>query len=445
MTPPAPAGALVATVGDLSAAVTSITEKIEEQKRWTQSELVLVHQKIKDRAEFVDSTLKSLSGNVDALLADVAELKKIKVNITDFKQSLANVELRAETEKAALEGLVKKTREDMSRDMNTAIQTVTNKCEALDSSLTNVKETVTKMDSEQLPEIRKALEDERTKRRTEDLRLERENEALRGAFDRRVDEVITLLRKDIDTASKKLQEEMATKDDRDKLQRDIDMLKQSLGHGVSALEDAIAALKEALNKHRDSTTTSLEKITKDITQLMKDLSTCESSLKAFTVNCNADFKKIRDSLKEQVLTLQRDLSDARAAAAQACVQNEKQIQVCVSESTVLKEARNLLFDKLKIKEVVTVVRDWQGNHVPNTTVNLGDLEQRVARLRSDLQKEHDAVEELQKNQTQVRSHFKRFHDIASGLDSGPLGTIADSQTSDTIVMKPSKLPPITPR
>lgn len=444
MTPPPPAGALVATVADLSATSTAIKEMLEEQKRWTQQELTVLYQKIKDREQAVDTKLKGIATNVDTLTADVEELKKFKVNHTEFKTALANVEMKAQTDRAEIEALISKNREDNTRDLNASIQIVTNKSDVLDAGLKTVTNQVNKIDSEELPELRKALEEEKSKRRAEDLRLERENESLRSAFDRRVDEVITLIRKDIDSASKKLRDEMATKEDRDKLQREIDQIKQSLSNNTSALEDAIASLKEALQKHRDTTTASFEKVSKDVTQLMKDVSALESALKALTTNTNADFTKVRDSLRDQILALQRDISENRAAAEQGRVTNEKQINVCVSDTAMLKEAKNLVFDKLKIKDVVALVRDWQSDFVPSKTASIKDLEKIVRQHTTDIQKNFDGVDDLNKNMVQVRAHFKQFHTIATGLDPS---TAFHHHALDPGRASPggTKLPPITPR
>merc|ERR1719388_353683 len=142
----------------------------------------------------------------------------------------------------------------------------------------------------------------------------------------------------------------------------------------------------------------------------------KSDLQQLTQNTTVDFKKIREQLKEQIAQLHRDLSEARAAAAQAAVNNEKNIQVVAGEVTPLKEARSVLFDRLKIKDVAGLVRDWQATHVPTTTASLSDLEARVARLKQDLQSEHDHGVELHKNVSAVRSHFRNFRQIADGLD-----------------------------
>merc|ERR1719388_111310 len=142
----------------------------------------------------------------------------------------------------------------------------------------------------------------------------------------------------------------------------------------------------------------------------------KSDLQQLTQNTTVDFKKIRDSLKDQIAQLHRDLSEARAAAAQSAVNNEKNIQAVAAEVTPLKEARSVLFDRLKIKDVAGLVRDWQAGHVPTTTADLSDLKARVDRLKTDLQTEHDHGVELQKSVTAVRGHFKMFHTIATGLD-----------------------------
>jgi DNA repair exonuclease SbcCD ATPase subunit len=427
MAPVPPAGALVATVGDLTNAITQLTEKIEEQKRWTQSELDLLRQKQTEYSEKTDETLKGLQTVTDAHAVDIADLKKTRVTTADFRQQITNIEMKAETANGALEQLIKKCREDCTRDLNTVTQNITTKVEACESGMQAIRDSVHEINSETIPDLRKQLEDERTKRRAEDLRLERQDEALREQFDRRCEEIIALLRKDIQDALSKITENCATKEQLEAILRDLAALRTSMTTQFSSIDDLIEGLKEALKSHREAVAASFDKIGKDITILMKDSSTMQSDLQQLTTNTTVDFKKIRDSLKDQIAQLHRDLSEARAAAAQAAVNNEKNIQTVAAEVTPLKEARSVLFDRLKIKDVAGLVRDWQAGHVPTTTASLSDLEARVARLKQDLQAEHDHGVELQKNVSAVRHHFRNFRQIADGLD--PSDVPASGQTT----------------
>jgi len=285
-----------------------------------------------------------------------------------------------------------------------------------ETGITAVREAVYEINSETLPDLRKQLEDERTKRRAEDLRLERQDEALREQFERRCEEIIAMLRKDIENALEKLKNDCATKEQLEAILRELAALRTSTTTQFSSVDDALEGLKEALKNHREATGESFAKTGKDINTLIKDSSAMTSDLQQLTQNTTVDFKKIRESLKEQIAQLHRDLSEARAAAAQAAVNNEKNIQIVATEVTPLKEARSVLFDRLKIKDVAGLVRDWQAGHVPTTTASLKDLEARVVRLKQDLQQEHDHGVELQKNVIAVRGHFKMFHSIATGLD-----------------------------
>lgn len=427
MAPVPPAGALVATVGDLTAAITTLTEKIEEQKRWTQAELDILRQKQTDYSEKTDETLKELQNVTDAHAVDIADLKKTRVTTADFRQQITNIEMKAETANGALEQLIKKCREDSTRDLNTLSQNLTTKVEAAESGIQAVRDSVHEINSETIPDLRKQLEDERTKRRAEDLRLERQDEALREQFDRRCEEIIALLRKDIADALAKLAENAATKEQLEAILRELAALRTSVTTQFSSIDDLIEGLKEALKNHREATAASFDKTGKDITVLMRDSSAIQSDLQQLTTNTTVDFKKLREYTKDQFAQLHRDLSEARAAAAQAAVNNEKNIQTVAAEVTPLKEARSVLFDRLKIKDVAGLVRDWQAGHVPTTTASLSDLEARVARLKSDLQSEHEHGVELQKNVSAVRSHFRNFRAIADGLD--PADAVPSNQTT----------------
>jgi chromosome segregation ATPase len=416
MAPVPPAGALVATVGDLTAAVTQLTEKLEEQKRWTQAELDLLRQKQTEYAEKTDEALQALQTVTESHTVDIADLKKTRVTTADFKQQITNIEMKAETANGALEQLIKKSREDSVRDLNSATTTITSKVEAAESGIQAVREAVHEINSEVIPELRKQLEDERQKRRSEDLRLERQDEALREQFERRCEEIIALLRKDIENALNKLTDQSATKDQLEAILRDLQALRTSMTTQFSSIDDLIEGLKEALKAHREATAASFDKTGKDVGVLIKESNTTQSDLQQLTTTTTIDFKKIKESLKDQIAQLHRDLSEARAAAAQAAVNNEKNIQVVAAEVTPLKEARNMLFQTMKIKDVAALVRKWEADWVPPTTVKLKDLEAKVDRLDSELQAEHDHGLELQRDLSKVRGHFKMFHSIAAGLD-----------------------------
>lgn len=434
MAPVPPAGALVATVGDLNAAVTLLTEKLEEQKRLFEAELQKVSQKQTDYAEKTDESLKSITEVTDKQGVEIEELKRTRVLNSQFTQQITNIEMKLQTDYGALEQLIKKCREDNTRDLTQCTQTLTAKVEAAESRISAVLDSVDAVVNEVIPDLRKQLEDERSKRMAGDLRLERADEELRDKFEKRCDEIIAWVKQHVEKSLAGLTDNFAVKEDLEKMLRDLAALRTQMTTQFSSIDDLIEGLNTQLKNHRQATQASFDQNKKEIGILMKDSNTIQSDLQQLTTSTTADFKKIKEHLRDQIAQLHRDLSEARAAAAQAAVNNEKNIQVVAGEVTPLKEARSVLFDRLKIKDVAGLVRDWQAGHVPTTTASLSDLEARVARLKTDLQTEHDHGVELQKSVTAVRGHFKMFHSIASGLD--PSDSFGQGGATDT------KLPPI---
>jgi hypothetical protein len=410
-------GAQVATVGDLTAAITQLTEKIEEQKGWTQQQLDLLLTKHTDYVEKTDEALKALQNETQTSKEEINVLKATTVLDTKFREAISTVELKVDTVSGALEQQIKKTREDSTRDLTFAVQDMTTKVDACELGVKAVRESMHEITSTLLPEMREQLEDERKKRREGDARLEKNDEVLRESSDRRCEEIIALLKKDIEDAVAKLKPNLATKEELEAILRELAALRTSMTTQFTSIDDSMDGLKEALKNHVEKTAASFEKTMKDISILMNDSRTMQGDIQQLTTSTSADFKKIREYMKDAFAQLKKDLSEARAAAAQAAVNNEKNIQVVAAEVTPLKEARSVLFDRLKIKDVAGIVRDWQAGHVPTTTASLSDLEARVARLKNDLQTEHDHGVELSRSMTAVRGHFKMFHSIASGLDA----------------------------
>lgn len=433
-----PAGALVATVGDLTAVGTQVHEKIDENRRWVEHELDKLGTRAKDLFDQTDASIKQNNMDIAAFPAQIDELKKTKVNLSEFKQQLSTLEMRIESTNSNLEAMIKQVSDDTKTALASAITSMTTKVEATEAGMSSLRDQFHVIENDTIPDLRRQLEDERVKRNAADIRLEKRDEELRESFDTRIQEVMGLLRQDIEDARKKLLEELGTKDSLAALGREIATLKSMYGQEQQDLIDSLAGLKVAFKDHVEATQHSFDKMGKDVTALMKDSTNIQIGLQQHVQATSVEFKSVRDNFKELIAQIRKDLADVRAAAAQAAVNNDKKIEAVASEIPPLKDAKRKIFDDWKTKEVIDIVRDIDGRWVPTISAKVVDLESHYQRLKEDIQSEHDKIERLRLSTDKIRGHFKMFDVIAKGLDEDGDG-VPDYAQSD-------RLPPIkTPR
>lgn len=282
MAPVPPAGALVATVGDLNAAVTLLTEKLEEQKRLFEAELQKVSQKQTDYAEKTDESLKSITEVTDKQGVEIEELKRTRVLNSQFTQQITNIEMKLQTDYGALEQLIKKCREDCAREMNSSVQQITTKVEAAEASITEARQAADTITSEMLPELRKQLEEERTKRRDNIRRLEKDDAAIKEQFEQRCEEIVALLRKEYAEAIAKLLADGATKEQIENMLRELASIRTTITTGFANADDSIDGLKEELKAHRANSAASFDKHTQQISILTKESGENKSDLQQLT-------------------------------------------------------------------------------------------------------------------------------------------------------------------
>jgi len=176
----------------------------EESLNGLNAELAKISSIVKQEKELrlkAEAACKEMNKNIEARDREIAELKKSRVASADFKQQITNIEMKAETANGALEQLIKKCREDCAREMNSSVQQITTKVEAAEASITEARQAADAITSEMLPELRKQLEEERTKRRDNIRRLEKDDAAIKEQFEQRCEEIIALLRKGSAVAS----------------------------------------------------------------------------------------------------------------------------------------------------------------------------------------------------------------------------------------------------
>lgn len=210
------------------------------------------------------------------------------------------------------------------------------------------------------------------------------------------------------------------------LRREMAALKTTLGGQINGFNVGLDELKEALKAHQENTKTSLDKIETDLKYLMKEVDSNQTNIRNLGHNTQVEARKLRENLEDQLHRVVLDLADTRRDSLAASESNKKTLFGIVKDIAPLKEGHAMLFDKLKVVEAANLVHEWKEGHIPKTTAFMKDLTERVNKINLDLQGEMANTVALRKKVAAIQSHFKRFNDIASGLDNNPDVLEADS-------------------
>lgn len=432
-------GLQVATTADLNQALGTLDNKFDEHKRWTENHITECVMKLRLATERVDNVEREFQAHAETTSSDLKSLRAGTVTNMAFRQHSNELEKRFQQQKDDIDAKTESVKIACEKEIASSVGNLRLKAETLNANCISLTEKCKVLEETLIPAIKADIEEQKAKRLAETQRLESEIEKMKELCEQKISHTAAALRFYVTATATKLREELAPMTMAKEMEEDIKQKELDLSKKIRLNEEALAAHKEHLMKVMSDLDLTHEKHTSDISQHTKSLKVQEITVANLQNSIASDLNDMREQLRTDRVNLQTEMTDARAAAARGAAANESAIAAVANEINPLRQFRELILERLHIEKFVQQVREWQTGHVPQITSVVRDLEDRVKKVSTMSQKDHDLVMELKTGHAAIRGHFKMFHQIAAGLDDKPM---PGDMTGEFGGSEDTRLPPI---
>jgi len=435
-------GLQVATTQDLNQALGTLDNKFDEHKRWTENHITECVMKLRLATERVDAVERDFQASAETMSSDLKSLRAGTVTNMAFRQHANDMEKRFQQQKDDIEAKTEGVKLAMEKEIASSVGNLRLKAETLNANCIALTEKCKVLEETLIPAIKADMEEQKAKRLAETQRLESEIEKMKELCEQKISHTAAALRFYVTATATKLREELAPMTFAKELEEDLKQKELDLSKKIRFNEEALTAHREHLNKLMTDLDIVHEKHTSDISQHTKGLKVQEITVTNLQNSIASDLNDMREQLRTDRVNMQTEITDSRASAARGAAANENAIQAVANEINPLRQFRELILERLHIEKFVEQVRNWQTGHVPQITSTVKDLEDRMKKVSTLTQKDHDLLMELKTGHAAIRGHFKMFHQIAAGLDDKPMpGELGGS--GELMPSEDTRLPPIT--
>jgi hypothetical protein len=448
----------VATTGDLTALHNEMQSKLDDHKKWSENCITDFVMKLRGNIERIDSLERDQNADIETMKGDMKALRAGNVTNAAFRQQNAIFEKRFEQEKEESIARIEALKLALEKEIIANIGSLRTKSETLNASCIALTEKARLQEETLIPQMRTELEEQKAKRLAESQRLEAEIEKMKDLCEQKIAQTAAALRFFVTAQSTKLQEECAPMTGLKTMEEDVKQLHLDAKARQKSVEENFSQVKAELASNRANFEAFNERLTGDLGQHTKSLKVQEITMTNLQNSLAADLNSMRETLKHDRASVMTEVAEARAASSRQAQTSDQAIQSMSGELSSIRQFREQVMDRLHIEQIVSLVREWQGQHVPQVTSSLKDFEERLRKMATNQHKDHEVICDLTRSTTAIRGHFKMFHAIAAGLDDKPHPNEPEKRVPDAHTVQAihsssrkntpddMKLPPInTPR